>query len=199
MVEAHTVGQDDWTTLPDREGHTSQDTGLGCPDDNPFWLNENPFLRHYITRSGAFECAPPGTSGVWNAATGNSGGFQHWNVDLASFAGKQVELAITVVTDPGTLGLGVFVDNAKVTAGAASSQTSFEDGLGGWTVPGAPADSGANTEDWTRSESVGYVDGPGVATDHSLYLGFGPEGVTGAAARARLLGDGLRYLGVEGG
>ena len=35
FVEAHTVGQDDWTTLPDANGNTSQDTGVGCPDDDP--------------------------------------------------------------------------------------------------------------------------------------------------------------------
>ena len=108
-------------------------------------------------------------------------------------------MSITYMTDPGTTGLGAFVDDATVTAGAASATTSFEDGLGGWTVPGAPADSGPNSTDWIRSRAVGYVDGPGVGTDHSVYLGFGPEGVTGAANRARLLGDALRYLGVGGG
>ena len=51
FVEAHTVGQDDWTTLPDQNGNTSDDTGLGCNDSDPFWLNENPFLKHYITRA----------------------------------------------------------------------------------------------------------------------------------------------------
>ena len=30
FVEAHTVGQDDWTTLPDPNGNTSDDTGAGC-------------------------------------------------------------------------------------------------------------------------------------------------------------------------
>jgi hypothetical protein len=41
------------------------------------------------------------------------------------------------------------VDDAKLTAdGATVSDTSFEDDLGGWTVPGAPADSGANANDW---------------------------------------------------
>ena len=41
FVEAHTVGQDDWTTLPDLNGHTSQDTGLSCP----FWLDAAPVPR----------------------------------------------------------------------------------------------------------------------------------------------------------
>ncbi len=30
FVEVHTVGQDDWTTLEDQNGHTSQDTGNSC-------------------------------------------------------------------------------------------------------------------------------------------------------------------------
>ena len=63
FVEAHTVGQEDWTTLPDLNGHTSDDTGGGCPDPDPFWLDENPFLRHYITRTvtaAGVECTRPG-------------------------------------------------------------------------------------------------------------------------------------------
>jgi hypothetical protein len=200
FVEAHTVGQDDWTTLADTNGHTSDDTGAGCPDDDPFWLNENPFLRHYITRTGApgaIECSPAGTSGSWNAATGNSAGFQDWNVDLSAFAGKQVEVSITHVTDPAVLGLGVFVDDTKVTAdGETVAETSFEGDLGGWNVPGAPADSGPNTNDWIRSQSVGFVDGPGIATDHSLYWGFGLEGVTGADNRGQLIKDAMKSFGV---
>ncbi len=34
FVEARPVGTDDWTTLPDVNGHTSNDTGSSCP----FWL-----------------------------------------------------------------------------------------------------------------------------------------------------------------
>jgi Zinc carboxypeptidase/Immune inhibitor A peptidase M6 len=201
FVEAHTVGQDDWTTLADKNGNTSQDTGLGCPDDNPFWLQENPFLTHYITRSGttgAFECAPTGTSGSWNAATGNSAGFHDWDVDLSAFAGKQVEVSISYASDPATQGLGVFVDDTDVLVdGASVASTSFEDDLGGWSVPGAPADSGPNSNDWERTASVGFVDGPGIATDHSLYWGFGLEGVTDRATRATLMGDAMRYFGVQ--
>ena len=46
FVEAHTVGADDWTTLPDANGHTSDDTGFVCP----FSLELHPFLAHYETR-----------------------------------------------------------------------------------------------------------------------------------------------------
>jgi hypothetical protein len=199
FVEAHTVGQDDWTTLPDTNGHTSSDlTDSGCEDPaSTYWLDENPFLRHYITRTGT-TCSATGTSGTWSAATGNSAGFQDWNVDLSAYAGKQVEVSITYVSDPATQGLGVFVDDTKVTAdGATVDETSFENDLGGWEVPGAPADSGANSNDWERTPSVGFVDGPGIATDHSLYWGFGLEGVAGSDTRAQLIKDAMNRFGVS--
>ena len=200
FVEAHTPGQDDWTTLPDMNGNTSQDTGAGCPDPDPFWLNENPFLRHYITRTVTgddVECTPTGTSGAWNAATGNSAGYKDWKIDLSAYKGKQVELSITYETDPASLGLGLFLDDVTIADGATTiATTSFEDGLGGWAVPGAPADSGPNAADWHQSTTLGYVDGPGVATRNSLYWGFGLEGVTGAATRATLVRDAMRYFNV---
>jgi hypothetical protein len=63
-------------------------------------------------------------------------------------------------------------------------------------VPGAPADSGPNAADWHQSTTLGYVDGPGVATRNSLYFGFGLEGVTGAATRATLVRDAMHYFNV---
>jgi len=199
FIEAHTVGQQDWTTLP-VPGITSQDVGDGCGDDDPFWLELHPFLNHYLTRhstSGGFACDPTGTTGSWNAATGNSGGFRPWNVDLSSFAGKNVEVSITYMQDPAVRGLGVFVDDAAITVdGSQIAQTGFEADLGPFTVPGPPADSPGNANDWTRTTTVGFQDGPGVRTDHSVFWGFGLEGVTGADTRAKLLDDALTYLGV---
>jgi hypothetical protein len=200
FVEAHTVGQDDWTTLPDLNGHTSDDVGGGCPDPDPFWLNENPFLRHYITRTetpDTVDCTPTGTSGVWNAATGNSAGYQDWSVDLSAFAGKQVELSITYATDPAVRGLGVFLDDVAILDGATTlASTSFETDTGGWALSATPADSGVNSTDWHQTAAVGFVDGSGVSTRNSIYWGFGLEGVTGAADRAALVHDAMRQFGV---
>ncbi|MEA2442550.1 MAG: hypothetical protein QOH76_3974 [Thermoleophilaceae bacterium] len=205
FVEAHTVGQEDWTTLPDQNGATSDDTGPGCNDADPFWLNENPFLTHYITRTPdpssdtGFTCTPTGSSGSWNAATGNSSGFTDWNVDLTPFAGKQVELSITYASDPGVQLLGTFLDDVKVTSGAQTLlSTSFEDGtLAPFQVGTPPAGSKQIVfKNWIASKSKGFEDGPGVRTSRSLILGFGAEGVNGAANRAKLLKDGLRMLGV---
>jgi hypothetical protein len=205
-VEAHTVGQDDWTTLPDVNGHTSDDLSgnSSCPQI-PI-TEEHPFMEHYVTLhpesspgAGDATCDNGGTSGRFNAATGNSGGFVPFAFDLSAYAGKQVELSITYISDEGVQGLGVFVDDAKITAdGATLAETSFEDGLGGWAAPGAPEGSSANPNDWISSQSVGYVDGPGVATGDTLYWGFGLEGVTGADTRATLIKDAMSYLGATG-
>ena len=55
VVEAHTVGQENWTTLPDANGHTTSDLsndqsctgGWSNPDDAANVLH--PFLTHYQT------------------------------------------------------------------------------------------------------------------------------------------------------
>ena len=200
FVEARTAGQDDYRTLPDANGHTSESTGIGCTENSDFWLSENPFLRRYIVRNpapgGGFACAPT-QPGIWNAATGNSGGFQDWRIDLSAYAGRQVEVSVVYMTDPGFQGFGAFLDQVVATAnGAEIHATGFEDAtLGGWAVTPAPEGSGPNGGDWTRSQSVGLVDGPGVRTGHSIIWGFGLEGVAGADTRATLLRDALVYFG----
>ncbi len=105
VVEAHTVGQDNWTTLPDANGHTADDTGDSCVEG---WVELHPFLNHY---QNSDSCAPSGTTGTWNAATGQSGGWQQWSVDLSAYAGQQVEVSISYISDWGTQGLGVFLDD----------------------------------------------------------------------------------------
>jgi hypothetical protein len=197
FVEARSVGGSDWKTLPDLNGQTDTDVGVGCTEGSDYWLSAHPHLREYIVRNGPGDCHPV-APGSWNAATGNSAGYQDWRVALnnADFAGDQVEVSIVYQTDPGTLGLGAFVDDATITAGADTlSQTSFEDGLGGWTVPGALPGSLGNANDWERSQSIGLVDGPGVRTGHSIMWGFGLEAVDGADKRGALLRNAMRYFG----
>jgi hypothetical protein len=187
IVEAHTVGQDDWTTLPDTNGHTDQSTGDSCPAG---WVQLHPQLAHY---QGA-ACEPTGTSGAWHAATGNSGGWQDWNIDLTPYAGKQVELSISYVSDWGTQGLGSFIDDPKVTLnGATSTETSFETDLGGWTVSGAPAGSAANPNDWVRSRTA-FQEAAGVSTRDTIYVGFGAEGLTTQAMRTDLIQRAMNHL-----
>jgi hypothetical protein len=148
FVEAHTVGAEDWTTLPDVNGHTSADTGLACPS----WLGLHPFLTHYQTDNGDGTCSPtgtPGTSGTWSAASGSSDGTEQWLVDLSPYAGKDVEVSIAYASDESVQRSGVFVDDVVVSTGEGT--TSFEDDgdvLDGWTVPGAPEGSEPNANDW---------------------------------------------------
>ncbi|HXV35050.1 MAG TPA: M1 family aminopeptidase [Gaiellaceae bacterium] len=145
FVEARTAGMDDWTTLPDQNGHTSQDTGFVCP----FWLELHPFLEHYQTPNADGGCDPSGTTGVWHAVSGASGGYEQWSVDLTPFAGSTVDVSITYASDDIFQAPGVFVDDIVVSTGAGS--TSFEDDgdtMDGWAVPGAPAGSAPNDNDW---------------------------------------------------
>ena len=105
-------------------------------------------------------------------------------------------MSIVYQTDPGTLGLGAFVDDASIKSGTETlSETSFEDGLGGWTVPGALPGSQGNDQRLERAQSIGLVDGPGVRTGHSIMWGFGLEAVDGADKREALLRNAMQYFG----
>jgi hypothetical protein len=145
FVEAHAVGSDEWTTLPDLNGHSSPDTGFVCP----FWLELHPFLAHYQTDNGDGTCSAEGTTGTWSAASGASDGYEQWTVDLSPYAGRQVELSISYASDDLFNFGGVFVDDITLSTGPGS--TSFEDDgdtFDGWTVLGAPAGSEPNANDW---------------------------------------------------
>ena len=146
FVEAHTAGMNNWTTLPDLNGHTSQDTGFSCP----FWHFLHPFLANYQSDNGDGTCDPTGDTGSWNAVSGWSEGYEQWRVDLSAYAGRNVVVSLTYASDDAFQRQGIFVDDIVVSAGAGS--TSFEnDGntMDGWTVPGAPADSIVpNPNDW---------------------------------------------------
>ncbi|HEX8628527.1 MAG TPA: M14 family zinc carboxypeptidase, partial [Catenuloplanes sp.] len=186
FVEAHEVGTDTWTTLPEAGGRTGTGTGDSCADG---WASTlHPFLAHYQSP----DCSPTGTTGTWNAATGASGGWHEWNVDLSRFAGKQVELSITYASDWGTQGLGVFLDDVRVVVDGTTAQTSFESDLGGWTVGGPPAGSGPNSNNWARSQQA-FVEGAVVTTSDTVYLGFGLEGLA-PAARDDLVARAMRHL-----
>ncbi|SCL32720.1 Immune inhibitor A peptidase M6 [Micromonospora nigra] len=188
MVEAHEVGSDDWTTLPDANGLTTQVTGDSCESG---WVAQlHPFLAHY---QGA-DCSPTGTTGQWHAATGNSGGWKEFVVDLSAYAGKQVEVSISYVSDWSTQGLGVFLDDTRVVVdGVTVTQTSFEsDDLGGWTVAGPPTGSSPAAVDWSRSQQA-FEEGSVVVTEDTVYLGFGLEGLA-PAARDDLVARALTHL-----
>ena len=183
-VEVHHPGQDDWTTLPDLNGHTSQSTGQSCPAG---WRALHPHLDHY--QGG--DCSPTGTTGSWNAASGDSGGWQEWDIDLSAYQGGQAEVSIAYISDWSTQGSGVFVDDITEPDGTT---TSFEAGLDGWTVTGPPPGSGPNSTDWARTDSAGFPEGAVIRTSRSLLLGFGLEEVDTDANRALIMGRALNHL-----
>ncbi len=186
FVEAHPVGSDEWTTLPDGNGHTAQGTGDSCESG---WRDLHPFLDHYQ----GTDCSPTGTTGEWHAATGNSNGWQEWSVDLSRYAGQQVEVSIAYASDWGTQGLGAFVDDTSVMVdGVEQSSTSFETDLGGWTVSGAPPGSEPNNNDWQRDQ-LAFEEGAVVVTEDTVYAGFGAEGLA-PAQRDDFVARALQHL-----
>ena len=207
VVEAHTVGQDDWTTLPDANGHTSDDLSHdeSCPGG---WSNPadatnvlHPFLTHYQTFDPTTgSCSATGTTGEWHAANGSSSGWQQWQVDLSAYAGTLVEVSITVLSDWGFQQFpGAFVDDITVSTGEGT--TSFEsdaDLMDGWTVAGAPQDEqgieGPNVNDWVVRSGLGIKEGAAVSTPDSVYLGFGFEGITGSTTRNQVMDRVLDHL-----
>ena len=182
IIEAHPVGTDDWTTLPEAGGLSDTTPPTEC--EGGFLLELHPFLEHYLT--GGDTCAPTGTTGEWNAITGTSEGWQQVAFDLSGYAGGQVEVAISYVSDPFTGGAGVFVDQAGLTIdGIAVETEGFEADLGPWAAPGAPEGSPGNAGDFERARSQV---GAAITTADTVLLGFGIEQVPGAAERAELLG-----------
>ena len=186
MVEAHEVGTDDWTTLPDANGHTQTGTGDSCPEG---WASIHPFVAHYQGTG----CSATGSTGDWNAASGRSDGWQDWDIDLSAYAGKQVEVSISYVSDWAIQGLGVFVDDTSVVVdGTTIDETSFEDGLGGWVVADPPDGSGA-ANNWIRTQQV-FDEGAVSVTDDTVFTGFGVEGLTTAAMRNDFVSRAMEHL-----
>ncbi|TDD95465.1 M14 family metallopeptidase [Actinomadura rubrisoli] len=190
ILEAHTVGGEDWTTLPDKNGRTRNTVPNEC--EQGYLLNLHPHLKHYLT--GGTPCGNTGTSGSWNALSGNSNGWVPTAFDLSAYAGKKVEVSISYVSDPGTGGTGLFVDDTKVTTtGGQLDAEGFETGLGPWAVQGAPVGSPANNAEYVRAQAL--IDSvSAVATRDSVLLGFGIEQAKTPAEQRTLMTRALNHL-----
>jgi hypothetical protein len=193
-VEARTAGGDDWTTLPDANGHTSQSTGQSCPGSTTGWADElHPHLTHYQTYhpGSPATCTPTGTTGEWNAATGSSNGWQQWRIDLSNYAGKTVEISVAYISDWGTQNLGVFLDDFAWPGGS----TSFEGtDTGGWQITGPPEGSGANTNNWEITDAGGFPVGAAITTPKSILMGYGFETIATEEQRNAVMGRIASYL-----
>jgi hypothetical protein len=170
IVEAHTPGEDDWTTLPEASGLTQTAPPPECIAGG-FLLALHPFLEHYL---GGADCTEPGTSGTWHSLTGTSAGWQQVSFDLSSYAGQAVELSISYVTDPASGGVGAFVDDTRVVIDGAVDPDGFEGSTSAWTPAGSPAGSPPNSGDWRISDALLTLYA-GTSTDDTHLIGFGAE------------------------
>ncbi|MEU6893531.1 M14 family zinc carboxypeptidase [Streptomyces sp. NPDC046557] len=191
VLEAHTTGAEDWTTLPEAAGLSSAAVPAEC--DAGFFVNGHPFLRHYLDLT-AGGCTPHGSSGAWNSFTGSSGGWKQVSFDLSAYAGKSVEVSLSYVTDGGAGGRGVFADEARLSVGGTDQTVEgFETSLGAWTAQGAPAGSPVIPGDWYRTGEL-FKSYAAVTTRDTVLFGFGLEQVPAAAERVVLVGKALRSL-----
>jgi len=184
LIEAHTTGAEDWTTLPEKNGASSTTVPEEC--EAGFYMNEHPWLAHYLTRSPQ-ACTASGSSGSWNALTGASAGWQQVEFDLSAYAGKSVEVSISYVSDPGFGGRGVLADQASLVVGGTAVDTEgFESSLGAWSPTGPPPGSPAVLKDWARTGALFQTYGA-VTTRDTVLLGFGLEHLPSAADRTALI------------
>jgi len=186
FVEISEFGTDNWTTLPDVNMLTSMDTGMSCDSG---WVEQiHPFLAHYMD----VDCNPTGTTGSWNAFTGNSDGWKQVEMDLSAYAGKTVEIYISYATDWGGIQtLEAFVDDIELSGYPLED---FESGMGEWAVSSPPPGSDA-FNNWVRITGAGVPEGPAIRTDNSLYLGFGFEAIDTADNRSTVMDRVMTYFG----
>jgi hypothetical protein len=183
FVEISQAGSGVWTTLPDLNGLSTDNTGQSCLSG---WVDQiHNFLGNYMDAA----CNPTGTTGSWNAFTGNSSGWQLVEMDLSAYAGQTVELYISYATDWATQNLGVFVDDIQLSGAPLQD---FESGLDPWQVSAGPAGAFNN---WILTTGAGIPEGPAIRTTYSVYLGFGFEAIDTQVNRNQVMDRVMEYLG----
>ena len=88
---------------------------------------------------------------------------------VRSYAGEEIEISLTYASDDTVALPGVSVDEIETPGGDGS--TSFEDDgnpMDGWTVPGAPAGSEPNPNDWIVGTAEDSPEPLGATIDASL-------------------------------
>ena len=101
VVEAHVVGADNWTTLNDDNGNTPDVFLAACSDG--LW-NVHPFIfDHYVDVAS---CTSPGPTGEFHSFNGSSSGWVDVSFDLSAYAGSQVEISLTYISDVGVANTG---------------------------------------------------------------------------------------------
>jgi hypothetical protein len=195
IVEAAPSGTDQWSTLRDLNGRTSSGPPTTCAQG--FLLPLHPFLSHYL--SPGMPCKATGTTGSWNAFTGESGGWIDAAFDLSLYAGQPVDVKVSYVTDTVDVGaeegVGVFVDDTRLTVGGTVVETDgFETDGGAWTVEGPPAGSPPGIHGNFAFSTELIALGSSVGTEDTALLGFGIESLRTPAEQAQVLGRVIKPL-----
>ena len=205
VVEARDVttnpNSDAWTTLPeaDTDGAGAADVSLttqehgrqlpggpGTDADAP-----HPFLLHYWSPT----CEPTGTTGDVERVhrlLRRLDGLGRRPVRLRGQEGRPADQRDHRLghARPGRLGRDL-----RLTDGATTLEfNDFETDLGGWTVGPPPAGTDVPTNGWERRTEE-FKEGGVVATDDTLYTGFGFEGIN-ESARNEFMKRTLTHLGV---
>ena len=108
-----------------------------------------------------------------------------------AYAGQPVEVSISYVERPGHAGARRLRRRRHVPDGTS---TSFETGLDGWAAPGLPPAARGERERLDAIDAASFPEGAVVATDDSLFMGFGFEGISTAASRNEIMGRATGYL-----
>lgn len=190
VVEAHEVGSDSWTTLNDLNGNTPDAVLSVCTDG--LW-NVHPFIfEHYVD---ADSCTSPGPTGEFHAFNGNSDGWVNASFDLSAYAGNEVEVSLSYISDVGAINTGVFTDDVLIDIDGAVEEQGWELDQIPWSVAPPPPGSPAALTDWQRSDGlVSTILAAAVATDKTIYLPFGFEAIATPLERYEVMGRLLDYL-----
>ena len=132
------MGSDDWTTLPEAGGLTSTDVPADCEAGLPARGAPVPAPlpdpRQPLHGDRDHRLLERDDRQLRRLAAGT--------FDLSAYAGQQVEVSISYVTDPSTGGVGAFVDDTAWSSVARRPESEgFETGLGRLVGPGPPAGS----------------------------------------------------------
>ena len=100
-----------------------------------------------------------------------------------------------MITDWGTLGLGAWVDDWRLTDGATEIEfQDFEAPLDASWLLGPPPEGTPLANGWTQRGQE-FIEGGVVTTDDTVYTGFGFEGIN-ESARNEFMARTLAHLGV---
>jgi hypothetical protein len=118
---------------------------------------------------------------------------------MAPYAGGQVDVKVSYITDAVDIGvaggIGVFVDDTRLTVGGTLVEADgFEADGGAWAVEGPPTGSPPGTErNFAITQELIPV-AASVATEDTVLLGFGIESLATPAERADVLGRIIKPL-----